>query len=106
MHEKFTWKITPTVTSERVNLFCIGAGHQHHVATIISGSRRNLPRFDQSIALIEAAPHMEELLEETLAMLNDFGFLQSPTAQQLEKRISQLLDTLDGHHSSEKVSSS
>lgn len=88
------WRVVKTTGSNRVNLFSISSGTSHHVATIISGSISQLDRFDESVAILEASPKMIGLLSDTLEVLNDFGFVQSPHVQELEKKISTLLSGL------------
>lgn len=64
------WSITDTIVSDRKNLFWLDIERSFHVATLQSGSRTDLARFDASLALIEAAPTMFRALAEALAEIN------------------------------------
>lgn len=85
------WQITDTVHPDRKNLFCLAPRREHHIGTIVSGSRTKLERFGQALQVIEAAPEMCVLLTETVALLELHGFVQSPRAQDLSRRIRSLL---------------
>lgn len=97
------WKAIKTTGSNRVNLFSISRNSSHHIATVISGSLSQLERFDDSIAMMEASPKMVGLLNDTLEVLNDFGFIQSPYTQDLERRISSLLSNLSRDGTSRRL---
>lgn len=89
------WKLTSTVHGDRCNLFCLSPRNEYHIATIISGSKEQVDRFEACLKLIEAAPEMKEVLEGTLSLLNDFGFVQSPRAKLTAESIRGLLDRID-----------
>ena len=57
------WRVTDTVISTRKNLFCLSQQNEHHIGTIVSGSQRNLDRFEQSLVLIRTAPDMFDCLK-------------------------------------------
>lgn len=63
------WQITDTVLSDRKNLFCMSPQQAFHIATIVSGSRSQLSRFEESLALMRAAPEMYQVLETVLAAI-------------------------------------
>jgi hypothetical protein len=60
------WEITDTVITTRKNLFSMQPGNAHHIATIVSGSRSKVTRFEQSLVLIRAAPDLYQTLSATL----------------------------------------
>lgn len=63
------WQITDTVLSDRKNLFCMSPQQAFHIATIVSGSRSQLSRFEESLVLMRAAPEMYQVLETVLAAI-------------------------------------
>ena len=66
---KGPWRITDTVNSGRKNLFCFAPNREHHIATIISGSRSELERFEKALNLIREAPQMLQILEDLVSQL-------------------------------------
>ena|GEM_PF-5376859 len=94
MFTDLEWLITGTTSSTRANLFSKRGYESHHIATIISGSSRNLQRFDESLALIKMTPELIKLLIETQKILNNYHFIQSPSLQQLEHKITNTLDSV------------
>lgn len=63
------WQITDTVLSDRKNLFCMSPQQAFHIATIVSGSRSQLSRFEEGLALMRAAPEMYQVLETVLVSI-------------------------------------
>jgi hypothetical protein len=57
------WQVTDTVLSDRKNLFCMSHDSGFHIATIVSGSRSQLNRFEDSLVLMRAAPEMYRTLQ-------------------------------------------
>ena len=57
------WLVADTVRTDRKDIFCFVEGDQHHVGTIISGSRKYLQRFETEISLIRRSPEMKRLLQ-------------------------------------------
>ena len=60
---KRAWLVADTVRTDRKDIFCLVEGIQHHVGTIISGSRRYLQRFEAEVALIRRSPEMKSFLQ-------------------------------------------
>ncbi len=60
------WHITDTVESDRKNLFCLSPINSFHVATIVSGSRSKIDRFERSLSLIRTAPELYRMLQVVL----------------------------------------
>ena len=58
-----TWLVADTVRTDRKDIFCFVEGNQHHVGTIISGSRRYLERFETEVSLIRRSPEMKSILQ-------------------------------------------
>jgi hypothetical protein len=59
------WKVEATVHADRKNLFAFAGEHGgYHVATLVSGSRSKLGRFDADARLIEKAPNLLALLKD------------------------------------------
>ena len=85
------WKVTDTVHNERKNLFSLGPRNECHIATIISGSLTEKDRFESYLQIIEASPDMVTALRETLDLLDDYAFIQSPRAQLAAQNIRSLL---------------
>jgi hypothetical protein len=63
------WQITDTVLSDRKNLFCMNPDKAFHIATIVSGSKSQISRFEESLVLMRAAPEMYQVLEGALAVI-------------------------------------
>jgi len=63
------WHITDTVSSTRKNLFCMAPSDAHHIATIVSGSRSQISRFEESLVLIRAAPELFQQLSAVLSLI-------------------------------------
>ena len=63
------WQITDTVLSDRKNLFCMNPDKAFHIATIVSGSKSQISRFEESLVLMRAAPEMYQVLEGVLAII-------------------------------------
>ncbi len=57
------WLVADTVRTDRKDIFCFTEGDQHHVGTIISGSRKYLQRFETEVSLIRRSPEMKRLLQ-------------------------------------------
>lgn len=66
---------TGTVHSGHRNLFCLQPGHEHHIGTLISGSRTRLQRFDEDCDRIVRALAMLEAHTELLAALEALSAL-------------------------------
>jgi len=60
---KRTWLVADTVRTDRKDIFCFAEDNQHHVGTIISGSRKYLERFEAEISLIRRSPEMRSILQ-------------------------------------------
>jgi hypothetical protein len=88
------WRVTHTVHRDRKNLFCLAPRAEHHIGTIISGSKGGIERFEGTVRVIEAAPDMYFLLVETLTLLDLHGFVQSQRAQELAQRIRSVVHDL------------
>jgi hypothetical protein len=88
------WEVTDTVHPDRKNLFCMSPGREHHVGTIVSGSRSKLDRFEDEVRLISVAPQMRDVLQETLALLDGFELADNPEAALVKRRIRLLLGEL------------
>lgn len=85
------WTISATVASNRRNLFDLTPGEEHQIATLVSGSRSQLTRFEHDLAIIEAAPVMLAYLTEVLA-----GGVEMPAiSDDLRLRIERLVQLLD-----------
>ena len=63
------WEITDTVITTRKNLFSMQPGNTHHIATIVSGSRSKVARFEQSLVLIRSAPELYQTLTSALVAI-------------------------------------
>lgn len=63
------WVITDTVASDRKNLFCMSPERAFHIATIVSGSKSQLTRFEESLSMMRAAPEMYQALETALVAI-------------------------------------
>ncbi len=66
---------TGTVYTGRRNLFALQPGHEHHIGTLISGSRTHLQRFDEDcdrivrgLAMLEASAEMLTALKALEAL--------------------------------------
>ena len=81
------WQITDTVVSTRKNLFCMSETKGHHIATIVSGSRSQITRFEESLALIRSAPELYQLLAETLVAIRETGADGSSSLGELASNI-------------------
>jgi hypothetical protein len=57
------WLVADTVRTDRKDIFCFVEGEQHHVGTLISGSRKYLHRFENEVSLIRRSPEMKRLLQ-------------------------------------------
>lgn len=66
----------------------------HHLATIVSGSKAHLGRFDASIELICTAPKLIHLLTRTSEILEEHRFIQVARVQRLDREITEVLDSL------------
>lgn len=85
------WTISGTVASNRRNLFDLTPGQEHQVATLVSGSRTQLGRFESDLAIIEAAPVMLAYLREVLSTGMARGI-----SDDLKVQIESLIRRLDG----------
>lgn len=88
------WRATPTVHSNRRNLFNMGRQAESHIATLVSGSSAELQRFDAYVSIIEASPEMLENLHQALLLLDEYAFIENRRAQLLAKNIRQLMNRL------------
>jgi len=61
--KKRAWLVADTVRTDRKDIFCFADGDQHHVGTIISGSRKYLERFETEVSLIRRSPEMKSILQ-------------------------------------------
>lgn len=66
---------TGTVYTGRRNLFCLQPHHEHHIGTLISGSRTQLQRFDEDCDKIVRRLAMLDAHLEMLAALEAFEAL-------------------------------
>ena len=64
------WQITDTVSSVRKNLFCMSPTNAFHIATIVSGSRSKIERFESSLSLIRTAPELYQLLRFEVSLVS------------------------------------
>jgi hypothetical protein len=86
-----SWFLSGTVASNRRNLFDLTPGDEHQVATLVSGSRSQLSRFENDLAMIEAAPLMLSYLRAVIAN----GTSTSSSGEGLRQRIRELIERLD-----------
>lgn len=84
------WVITDTVSSDRKNLFCMSPERAFHIATIVSGSKSHLARFEESLSLMRAAPEMYQALETALAVIKSID----PSSDELGSMIREIEATL------------
>jgi hypothetical protein len=85
------WKVTPTVHTNRRNLFSLARQTECHIATIVSGSSSEIDRFDAYLSVIEASPDMLEVLLQTLRLLDEYAFVENSRAQATANKIRALL---------------
>lgn len=70
--------VADTVRSDRKDIFSFSPTDQHHVGTLVSGSRKYLDRFERQVALIRRSPEMHDLLIRLVreARYNDINALR------------------------------
>jgi len=66
---------TGTVFTGRRNLFSLEAGNEHHIGTLVSGSRTKLQRFDEDCDMIVRGLAMLDANDEMLSALRAFEAL-------------------------------
>jgi hypothetical protein len=66
---------TGTVYSGRRNLFALEPGNEHHIGTLVSGSRTKLQRFDEDCDKIVRGLAMLDDHEQMLSALRALGAL-------------------------------
>jgi len=89
------WSVTRTSSPTRRNLFDLTPNSEHQIATIVSGSRQHLERFDAQLALIEAAPQLRDCLRDALSLLDHLDVLQDRPTALMRDRVQALLSRLE-----------
>jgi hypothetical protein len=92
------WQLVNTVHSTRKHLFCMVPGHERLVATLVSGSLKELQCFKADARLMATSPQLLGALERTIRAMNcapgfDTGLPELDTGRSLSSY--QLLPELD-----------
>lgn len=87
------WLVADTVRTDRKDIFCFAEGNQHHVGTIISGSRKYLERFESEVSLIRRSPEMKNILQSLVDEGRSNSFCPD-RIQQLAQVASMILDEI------------